>query len=41
MFVMLALVAVICLKGARELMLEKVEATVGQLERGGKISIQE
>jgi hypothetical protein len=38
-FVVLALVAVICLKGVKELMTEKVEATVEQVEQREKVAM--
>jgi hypothetical protein len=38
-FTVLALVAVICLKGVKELMTEKVEATVEQVEQREKVAL--
>ena len=40
-FIVLALVAVIYLRGVKELMTEKVEVAVEQLRRGEKIAMYE
>ncbi|RSL97593.1 hypothetical protein CEP52_010821 [Fusarium oligoseptatum] len=40
-FAVLALVAVVCLKGVKELMTEKVEATVEHVEQQGKAGVDE